>query len=169
MKKNGLPYRKDSFKVPEGYFEALEDRVLESVDQDMGGENSDPGFAVPEGYFANLEDRVLDRIERESTKTRVIDLFNREAFYYAAGVAAVFVAIVTTFFFDRPQAITYESVDMVTLEDYLDEIWDDPSEQMIQSGEYDFATSSQEDFDYEAVLEYLNENVEEPYVIYNED
>lgn len=168
MKKNGLPYRKDSFKVPEGYFEALEDRLMESVDKELGGENTNPGFAVPDGYFEDLEAQVLGRLEQES-KLRVVNLFNREAFYYAAGVAAVFVAIVTTFFFDGPQATTYESVNMITLEDYLDEIWDDPSEQMIQSGEYDFATSGKEEFDHEAVLEYLNENVEEPYVIYNEN
>lgn len=174
MKENRLPYHlNDSgFKVPKGYFEQLEDHVMDSVAAQMKGQQPQKAFKVPDHYFEGLEDKLMERLENEGRETKVRKLHLKDAFYYAAGVAAVFVAIVTTFFFDRPNQEGMETVDMLTLEGYLHEAWNSPAtdiHEMIHQEEYGYAPAEESSFDQEALLQYLNENIEEPALIFNED
>ncbi|NNL83979.1 MAG: hypothetical protein HKP28_11370, partial [Winogradskyella sp.] len=47
-------YKKEGFKLPEGYFEGLTDRILERVAEDTSDLPQKEGFTVPEGYFDSL-------------------------------------------------------------------------------------------------------------------
>ncbi|MBT8312424.1 MAG: hypothetical protein HKP23_06290, partial [Flavobacteriaceae bacterium] len=51
-------YKKEGFKLPEGYFEGLTDRILERVAEDTSDLPEKEGFTVPEGYFDSLNERV---------------------------------------------------------------------------------------------------------------
>lgn len=177
MKKNKLPYHKDSnFKVPEGYFETLEDRIMQTVtgteEKEFLQGRKDAGFNVPEDYFQNFETELFEKLENQKKTPKIISILNREVFYYFAGAAAVFIAIVTTVF-THPvqQAGGIEDLDMVTLEGYLFETLETHNSgvQFMSEEEAFAAPSRQPDVDFEALYEYLNENVEEPSILFNED
>ncbi len=72
--------KRNPFRVPEGYFDSLEHKVLDSLDKKPKLEQS-----VPEGYFDNLSDMVMDRI-REEEKTKVIPLYRRKWLSIAASL-----------------------------------------------------------------------------------
>lgn len=176
MKKNKLPYKKEAgFKVPDGYFDRLEDRLMDKVTEPLPSEKSGlPGnnpFKVPDNYFETFESRLLEKIEPETKRSKVISLFNKESLYYVAGVAAVFVAILTTFLTTQPEPLTWDSLDMAIMEDYIHERMEYSTgdvSQVLDEGDYNF-TSSPAEINEEAVLEYFNENIEEPSILFNED
>jgi len=68
------------FKVPEDYFQSLENKVLDAVDK-----KPILSASAPEGYFDNLSDQILNRIKAEE-KTKVIPLYKRKWLTIAASV-----------------------------------------------------------------------------------
>ncbi|GHA41716.1 hypothetical protein GCM10007103_23760 [Salinimicrobium marinum] len=177
MKKNKLPYHKDrNFKVPEGYFETLEDRIMQKVagpeKNDILKGRKDAGFNVPENYFLNFENELFEKLENKKKTSKIISILNKEVFYYFAGAAAVFIAVVTTVFTNPvQQAGSIEDLDMVTLERYLFETMETNNSgvQFMNEEEAYAAPGGQPDVDFEALYDYLNENVEEPSILFNED
>lgn len=181
MKKNKLPYdHKNPFQVPEQYFGSLEDRIMaratSAKDQDedirLQSDKAETGFKVPENYFETFEDRLMSKIDTRPKQSKVISLLNRESFYYVAGAAAVFVAIVTTLFSSPAQPLGFEDLDVVSIEGYLHETLEFSTtdvSQYFNEGEFSFAPSGRSDVDQEAVIEYLHENIEEPSILFNEE
>ena len=53
------------FSVPEGYFEALQERV-ESRTSMLGSELKQNPFSVPEGYFESLQERTAEKISPQT-------------------------------------------------------------------------------------------------------
>lgn len=176
MEENKLPYHNNkNFKVPEGYFETLEERIMDAVasneEKTYFPEKEKTGFQVPENYFENFEARLFDRIEKEKKPSKVISLLNKEAVYYYAGAAAVIIALITTVFTNPAQPIGYEDLDMVTLESYLHETFESSNAdiQYLSEEEAYLAPSGQSDIDFDALYDYLDENVEEPSILFNEN
>jgi|GEM_PF-2624356 len=67
---------KATFKVPQGYFEGLSERILENVkaanQEEVGTNFATPKMSVPNDYFSNLSSRVMERIKiEESTEEPV--------------------------------------------------------------------------------------------------
>src|SRR5699024_2976447 len=54
------------FKVPQDYFDNLEERIMQNVAMDQLPK--DTGMRVPDGYFAQLENRVITQIQSEKKK-----------------------------------------------------------------------------------------------------
>lgn len=172
MEKNKLPYPKSNFKVPEGYFETLEDRIMASVisseNKEKAINKNETGFKVPAHYFGNFEERLFERIKKEKKPSKLVQFFNTESYYYIAAAAAVFVALFTTPLSTPPQPLSIENIEMAALEDYLDETseYSDFS-QIIQPGEFNLISENESEIKEEAIIEYLNENLEETALIYN--
>ncbi|MCW5519730.1 twin-arginine translocation signal domain-containing protein [Aureitalea sp. L0-47] len=78
--------------APEGYFENFEDRMMLKVMEDSLPASN--GLKVPEGYFDSVEDKVLNSLA-ENEDPKVISLFSRRNFLYAAGIAASLVLIIS--------------------------------------------------------------------------
>lgn len=181
MKKNKLPYNhKNPFQVPDNYFRDLEDRLMEKVaslehvekDLELPGGKANSGFNVPEDYFENIEERVMAKLEARPEQSKVISLLNKEVFYYIAGAAAVFVAIITTLFTNPAQPVGFEDLDLVTIEGYLHETLELSTTDVsryFSEDEFSFAPSGQTDVNQEAVIDYLRENIEEPSMLFNEE
>ncbi len=71
---NNLPdyLRVNPFNVPEGYFDMLENNILDRVtEQRLKTLASDTGFEVPEGYFEENESAILGRIAEQKLKDKV--------------------------------------------------------------------------------------------------
>lgn len=75
--------KQNPFRVPEGYFESLENRVLDSLDK-----KPILTASTPDGYFDKLSDSVMDRIKSEE-KTKVVPLFSRKWISIAASIVII--------------------------------------------------------------------------------
>ena len=175
MKKKGLPYRKDSgFKVPENYFQDFEARLmsqLPTVEENFILHEKSSPFKVPDAYFDQFESRLNERLNIK--ETRVIPLNNRKKLlFYVAGVAAVLAVIFSSVVFNRSQSFEYNDLDILAVENYLLESFDYSSPEethLLKEGDFTFATSPNAGVDREALLEYLNENMEDPSLLLNEE
>lgn len=172
MENNKLPYHsKPGFKVPENYFEDLEDRLMLAVQEEKDLPESlqtlrgKPGFVVPEGYFENIEEILVDRVTRKPGK--LIQFISTRKLFYAAAVAAVFIGIISTVYFkSNTEEYTMDSIELSALENYIEEGYFDLdfnelSSFMTEDG-YSFGNYSTDDFSDEAMYNYIDENIENP-------
>lgn len=74
------------FKVPEGYFEELEDRVISNVSDSLVEVDTQLPFEVPQGYFDGLADKVMAQVEDKQAKKLSVW---RSPMVYAASIAAL--------------------------------------------------------------------------------
>ena len=174
MKEKELPYNKDAgFRVPENYFQDFEAKMMAKADSLDAGYNqiNKKPFIVPEGYFENFEGRLMKRLENETPKGKVIPLFSKKTLSYVAGIAAVLAVLFSSVVFNEAQQQGFEDLDMLAVEDYLLETLEFGSPEdteMLNEGEFSFATSAGPNIDRDAILEYLQENVEESALLLNE-
>ena len=177
MSSKDLSYRKNQpFKVPEGYFDSLEERILKAAASSASKEESlerfESGFTVPDYYFEKLEDRVMERVQ-EPKQTKVRSLFKRETLYAFAGIAAVLVAIVSTQLLKQPDDLSMQNIDMLALEGYIEEsirLQVPETSPIFEKGDFGFSPYSQSTrLAQEAVIEYLHEHIEEPSLIFDEE
>ena len=88
--------KSDSFQVPDGYFEALPDQVMEriaaeeKVAQVLEKYRAGDSFSAPDGYFAALPDKVMDRIHTAESRRFLF----RRRLITAVSVAASLILIV---------------------------------------------------------------------------
>lgn len=180
MKKNSLPYNQgQGFKVPEGYFESLEERVMDAVTTNKIEQRlPEQGMSMPEGYLESFEDTLLNRMESEGIVAEEVDVKVKrlpvwENLKYAAAVAAVLLVIGTLVNSNQPTSNEgLETIDLLTLEGYLQEASETPNSNLrfIISEEQDsLGTNDDIVIDQEALLEYLKENIDEPSILYYED
>lgn len=172
MKTNKSKYTKDSgFRVPEDYFSNLEIDVFACMENPdfLDIKETGHGFSTPPGYFENFEDRVMMRVKKSDSK--VITLFRKEYFYYAAAVAAMLVLMLGNFFPNSTQTETvgWDDIEVTALESYLEEGVEMGYIDLSSSEYSEFFVSGdlvdETDFDEvtsEAVFEYIDENVEDP-------
>lgn len=180
MKKNSLPYNNNQdFKVPQGYFESLEDRVMDAVTTDEIEQGlPEHGFAMSSGYSDSFENRLFDRMKQENLleveiQPKVRRLNIRESVKYVAAVVAFAVVMGTLFNSNQPTASdSLESIDLLTLESYLQEVSETPNSnlQFIITEQQD-SLGAKDDIiiEQDALLEYLKENIDEPSILYYED
>lgn len=176
MKDNKLPYhQKSGFKVPNDYFRNFEERLMHVVQQ----EEEQPeiihtyigkhGFTTPEGYFDSLENRILKKVEPKPGK--VMPLYSVRKLYYAAAVAAVFIGIVSVLFINNnTSGFTMDSIELSALEIYIEEGYFDLNSYELSSFMteeiYSFGNYSTSNLSDEAVYNYINENIEDPELLY---
>ncbi|MFV8226016.1 hypothetical protein [Christiangramia aquimixticola] len=174
MKPNRSKYCKNSgFKTPENYFSTLEDRVMHAIDPegvDLEGQ-VDSGFKVPEAYFDTLESSILKKIENDNRPVRRI--FRKEFIYYAAAAAVIAFLMLGNFFTPSPSTTPgWDDIEVSAMESYLDEGYEMDYLDLSSSDYAEFFNSGklfeESDLDQltsEAVIQYLDENVEDPLYI----
>lgn len=171
MKKRNLSYQeKSGFKVPQDYFENLEETLMRKISPEnttVESYKGSPGFVVPEDYFQQMEVQVLQKIEKDQEQGKVISIVARKTLYYAAAVAAVVVILLSTNLFNSTvPEYTIDSVEMSALEDYIDKgymdfTFDEISAYITEEGNpmQNFNASTLSD---EEVFTYLSEDIEDP-------
>lgn len=102
------------FKIPDNYFEGIEDAVLSQIKlKSIEG----TGFKVPEGYFESLEDTVTNKISKNKN-TKVITLFTKQNLLYVSSIAATLLLLFNLSVFNKKRD-TFETLETVTLESYI--------------------------------------------------
>ncbi len=173
MKKNKLAtHFKPGFKVPKDYFEDFEAKMMRAISSEgstLEQHKEKSGFTIPENYFDRLEDQVLAKVERPEPRGMVISLFRKKKFYAAAGIAAVFIGIISTLLLKPNPVNSLDSEQISFLEEYIDGENMDLNFNEITTFIYeegyvldDLNTSGLSD---EAVFDYINDYVEDPALI----
>ncbi|GAA3654183.1 hypothetical protein [Flavivirga jejuensis] len=159
MKQKKLHNIKETgFKVPDNYFNNLEDVILSHAK--LKKMSSDSGFKLPDDYFDTLEDSIIKKVSTK-TPTKVIPLFRKRTLIYISGVAAAVLLLFNLSIFEKE--LTFDSLDIETVENYI------ISENI---GSYEIATLlPEEDLLEENFIEYNNVEVEavETYILNNID
>lgn len=170
MKKKNLPYHKNSgFLVPSNYFEELDEKLFDFAVR--GEDNSEKhldsiegsGFKVPAGYFSDLEEQILKKVNEEP---KVIPLFKKEYFVYAASIAAIIIILAGSLFLKPTSENSWETLELSALESYIDDNNIDFSTPEISGFLFEdgsFVNESEfTEVNAEAMFEYLDENVDDP-------
>ncbi|WP_034059464.1 hypothetical protein [Lacinutrix jangbogonensis] len=110
MKKENIHNIKNSgFKVPQNYFEGLEDSVL--AEAKLKNLVSDSGFKTPEGYLENFSVSI-------KKETKVISIFSRKNMLFVSSIAAAIVLFFSLNVFNN-SPLTLNDLDITTVEDYI--------------------------------------------------
>ncbi|PRX51908.1 hypothetical protein [Salegentibacter salegens] len=173
MKKEKISYnQKSGFETPTNYFEGLEDELLDIVKfSENLGEKKSAGFTTPMGYFDALEDKLLKKPNKSEPRVRT--LFTKEAFLYAASIAAIVIAFASTFYINPETQTSWENLELSVMESYIDDnnidlSTGEISNYIFQRG-YIVDDTDLDKVDSEAMMNYLDENLEEPLYILDED
>ncbi|WP_452223381.1 hypothetical protein [Lacinutrix chionoecetis] len=109
MKKEHLNNRKSGFKVPQNYFEGLEDSLL--VHAKLKNKVSESGLKTPDGYLENFSVSV----EKE---TKVISIFSRKNVLFVSSIAAALVLFFSLNIFDN-SPLSLNDLDTTTVDSYI--------------------------------------------------
>ena len=168
MKKNFKTYKNNSgFKIPSNYMQDFEAKLLNSLDIDsnLNKSQSHDGFKVPEGYFDSFETEIIAKINSKNSNKKIIQLFTKKRLYYAAAVAAIFIALISTVVFKAPQTNSINTLEYAALEDYFNEENSDLNynelTNLIYEDGFVIESLNASNFRDDAIIEYLNENVED--------
>ena len=114
MKKKNNIY---PFNTPQDYFNNFEDRLFQRIEEEHFPKSS--GFKVPEAYFDNMEQRMLD-LSTEDDKKKVIPLFPKKYFGYAAAIAASFIIGVMVFK-SKSDGLTMDNIQLSIVDEYIED------------------------------------------------
>ena len=64
---------KTGFKTPDTYFESIEDRVFDKLNDSSFKDIAEPGYSAPSTYFDSIEERVLGRLKKDTALESVKD------------------------------------------------------------------------------------------------
>ena len=157
-------YKKEGFKLPEGYFEGLTDRILEGIAEDTSKLPDKEGFAVPEGYFDSLDERVRKAISPDED-SKVVRLNPWKKYYFVAASIAALIIIVIGFQLSQTQEFTFSDLANAELENYLDEtdlgLTSYEIAEVLPIEELEVNDILDTALNEENILDYLDENVED--------
>lgn len=105
------------FKTPENYFERFEEHLFSKISE--GNFPSSAGFKAPDGYFDTLEERILKTVIISEEPIKVITLFPKKYFGYAAAIAACL--IVGFMVFNNKTDNSLDSLQMAAIDTYIEE------------------------------------------------
>lgn len=113
MDKGKLHTIKNSgFKVPDNYFDSLEDSIMDQFN--LSKKIAETGFKTPDSYFDTIEEKIMSRVDHEP---KVVQLFSKQNLVYVAGIAAALV-LMFSIIVNRNQ-LTFDDLETTSIENYL--------------------------------------------------
>lgn len=170
MKEDNLNKNND-FKIPEGYFDHLEDRLMDKIENDHSlNLNKNTGFKSPDGYFESIEDKVFAKINEKKTKIKVFSLYNKKTLITISAIAASLLLFFSIQSINNNDELNFNALDLADINAYIEQGNIDLSDTELVNligEEIDFTESFEDNpIDDEAVMDYLNNNDIENEIIY---
>lgn len=151
------------FKTPPAYFDALEAQIMNRIKLDQQHIKKNP-FAVPDDYFNSLEKSISKKtIQNTASIPKIISLKTRKFVKYAASIAALFLLVLSVYYFQNNQNINIES-DFTSISDYIENDGIDFSSYDLQellSEDILAKDFLESDISQEELLDYLSYNIDE--------
>lgn len=158
MKKNNLNNIENGFKVPGGYFDEFEDRLLSELQ--LKETASYTGFKLPAGYFESLDNKILNAVKNDN-KTKVINLFSFRKLAYTAAVAASLILIYTVSF-NKYENLNINHLETASIENYILTEGLEPSDiaSLFSDDDLSEITSVKNNLSSESLENYVLENID---------
>lgn len=145
--------KQSGFKVPDDYFNNLEDAVFTKINTKSAIDAIDkPGFTVPKNYFSTIENKVTDTLKKDDVK--VISIVNRRNLFYLTGIAAALVLMFSIFKPDNE--FTFDSIDTELVDSYIETqhinatdlamLWDETEINDISFDEFEYLDADVENY-----------------------
>lgn len=152
-------HNENRFRVPDSYFDTLDDRITEVAFLESLKDKAS-GFQVPEDYFDKVEETILAKVKEQEPK--VISLNSYTLFKYAAGIAAVVMIFVSVFQFSAAdQPLSFETIDDTLISQYLEEDFFELSDSEFESYiSLDKVEVSNAGLTDQEIFDYFSENME---------
>jgi hypothetical protein len=75
--------KKSGFKIPNNYFESLEDSIYNALSEDsLTEKNGKSGMQIPDNYFDDIEDRIITSVSEKSLLEKTKTGFNVSKDYF---------------------------------------------------------------------------------------
>jgi len=151
--------KQSGFKVPEGYFDNLEDAVFNKLKTASKLDAiKDTGFKAPEDYFSTVEENVFNTLKTEEKDVKVVSLLSRRNLLYMSGVAAAVVLMISIF--NTNKGLSFDSLDTDLVESYISTYNINSSDLATLWNETDFSDAAFDDYEFldETVEDYIFEN-----------
>jgi hypothetical protein len=118
MKDKNLHNIKSSgFKIPKDYFDTLDKKILNNIDDANALKNiKSTSFKVPENYFDTIEKQITDKLSKEQ-ETKVISLINKKTIIYISSIAAAILILFNLSIFDNDPS--FDNLETETVENYI--------------------------------------------------
>ena len=113
--------KKEGFLVPDTYFETIEDGVLKKIQEEK--KQSQTGFSVPTTYLETIEDTVFTRLTEENTirQSKVISLKTIILKRVIPLAAAASLALFMIIKYTSQPTVDFESIASAEIEQWIDE------------------------------------------------
>lgn len=151
-----LKHKKQSgFKIPDGYFDTLEEAVFNKMKAQSQLKNiKSPGFNVPKDYFKTVEDNVLKTLNNTEKEVKVVSLLTKRNLLYLSGVAAAIVLMFSIF--NSNNTLSFDSIETEMVESYISthdinsedlaSLWSETDLNDVAFTEYEFLDETVEDY-----------------------
>lgn len=106
------------FKAPEKYFEDFEESLFGKISEESFPKSA--GHTVPDGYFESMEERVLKTVITSEKPVKVIPLFPKKYFGYAAAIAACLL-IGFTIFNNKTDNSNLDALQLAAIDNYIED------------------------------------------------
>ncbi len=154
------------FKAPEKYFEDFEERLFGKISEESFPKST--GHTVPDGYFESMEERVLKTVSTSEKPVKVIPLFPKKYFGYAAAIAACLL-IGFTIFNNKTDNSNMDALQLAAIDNYIEDgnlnldLYDLTS--YINDGDITDLNLKDQQFSETTLENYILENVDEETLI----
>ena len=113
----------NAFNVPENYFDNLADKILAQtkligIEEEASEVSKINMFSVPENYFENNVEEILAKV-KQSEKGKVVSLFSKATFKFAAAASVAALLIGVAIFFNQPNQNTEQALTAQDINAYL--------------------------------------------------
>ncbi len=116
--KNLHNIKSTGFKIPENYFEKIEDDIfLRLAEEKLSANIGSGGFMVPKDYFETLDAKILMGIQ-EKERSKVIALFDWKKIAYLSGMAASLI-LAFSLLFTNSNNLGFDDLETASIENYL--------------------------------------------------
>lgn len=111
------------FRTSSNYFEGFEDNLIERVvTENLKTKHKlskETGFEIPKDYLLDFE-KQIERKLKSSSDSKVMPLWLKKSYPYSIGIAAALLLMLNSFW-TKDQTLSFETLDVVTIENYLNE------------------------------------------------
>ncbi|TYB77172.1 hypothetical protein [Bizionia myxarmorum] len=107
--------KKSGFKTPDTYFQDFESTLL--IEIAILEKSKTAGFSVPENYFETFKISKGDIFSEAKPEPKVIPLFSKKTWLYAASVAAIAIIVISLPDFNK--TVSFSSLDNDSIENYI--------------------------------------------------